>query len=521
MKKFLTHYADQVSGVLNGFDRIRFRGTFRQLAHTSGMLSILAYLRVLRKDFHTFAEETTTRIRTGVQALAARVERPVQYLASPQTDKEALVQARLRDQGPGPQGVVAILSSIEGCRSYEIHRNRERKQIELRPAFRKCLHYYVYFQDPWFGLVHVRMQSWFPLSTHIVINGREWLARQMDRAGLRYQRADNCFPWIEDFDRAQQLAHRQLNTHWPKHLDRLLYQANPALKHLWPQVQMEPYWSVDQSEWATDIAFRSAQALAAAYPRLLQHPMTHFQSAEVMRFLGSRSFLHGKIHPAFKGQVVSDVVARPEGVRVKHRLGANSIKMYDKQGSVLRVETTINDAHDLKVFRPKEGDPQGKREYRKLRKGVADLRRRAQLCQSANRRYLDSMAAADSSTPLKTFTDVLSQPVQQNGRRSRALNPLGSDASLLAAVSRAEYLVKGFRNAELRTALFGADPEDPIARRRLSARVGRLITLLRAHGLVKKIPKTQRYLITAFAQKCLPAILAAREASQQKLVAAY
>ena len=148
------------------------------------------------------------------------------------------------------------------------------------------------------------------------------------------------------------------------------------------------------------------------------------------------------------------------------------------------------------------------------------MHRRAQLCPSANRRYLDSLAAADSSTPHKTYTDVLSRPVKHDGRRARALNPLGGDAALLAAVNRAEYLVKGFRNADIRTALFGPDPDDQILRRRRSARVGRLIALLRAHGLVKKIPKTQRYLITAYAQECLPAILAARETSLQKLSAA-
>lgn len=520
MKKFISRHAEQVLGVLSGFDRIRFRGTFRQLAHTSGMLSILAYLHVLLKDFHAFAEQTTARFRSGVERLALRADRPVQYLSSPQTNKEELVQKLLRERGIGRHGVIAIFSTVEVCQSYEIRRDRERQRIDLQPALRKCLHYYVYFQDSMFGLVHVRMQSWFPLNTHIVINGREWLARQMDAARLEYQRADNCFPWIEDFPRAQQLANRQLRTPWPKHLGRLLYRANPALRGILPTVRLEPYWSAEQSEWATDVAFRSAKALATLHPRLVQHAMTSFQSPEVMRFLGRRSFLKGQIHPAFKGEVVSDVAARPEGVRVKHRLGGNSVKMYDKQGSVLRVETTINDARDLKVFRPKEGDPQGKREYRQLRKGVADLRRRAQLCQSANRRYLDSLAAADSSTPLKVFTDVLSRPAERNGRRARALNPLGGDAPLLAAVSRAEYLVKGFRNADVRTALLGSDPEDPAERRRRSARVSRLIALLRAHGLVKKIPHTQRYLLTAFAQQCLPAILAARETSLQKLTAA-
>ncbi len=420
MKKFLARHAEEVLGVLSGFDRVRFRGTFRQWAYADGMISILWYLGVLFKDFAGFAEKTTARFRAGVEALAQRANRPVKYLASPQVNKEELVQQMLHENGVGRRGVIAVFSTVEVCQSYEIRRDRQTKRLELQPALRKCLHYYVYRMDSMFGLVHVRMQSWFPFNVHIVINGREWLSHQMDGAGLSYQRADNSFPWIEDFARAQKLADRQLRTRWTKQLDRLLYQANPALRGLLPRVRIEPYWSAEQSEWATDVAFASAKDLAALYPRLIQHAMTCFQSRDVMRFLGRRSFLKGKIHPAFKGEVVSDVAARAEGVRVKHRLGGNAIKMYDKQGSILRVETTINDARDLKVFRPKEGDPNGKREYRPLRKGVADLRRRAQLSQSANNRYLDSLAAADSSTPLKTFTDVLTRPVHHDGRRTRA-----------------------------------------------------------------------------------------------------
>jgi hypothetical protein len=520
MKKFLAAYGKQVLGVISGFDRIRFRGTFRQLAHTDGMMSILDYLHVLLKNFGQFVDQTTQQFRAGMEDVAKRSDRPIEYLPSPQTNKEELVQKIFKERGASRNGVIALFDTVEVCRSYEIRRNRESKKLKLQSALRKCLHYYVYLQDPMFGLVHVRMQSWLPFNTHIVINGREWLARQLDSKRLNYQRADNCFPWIEDFDRAQQLANKQLNTNWPKHLDRLLYLANPKLRGIFPTVKMDAYWSAEQSEWATDVAFRSARDLTVLHSRFLQHAMTHFDSPEVMRFLGSRGFRNGYLHPNFQKEVISDIAHRQEGVRIKHRLGDNSIKMYNKQGSVLRVETTINNARDLKVFRTTEGNPKGKRQYRRLRKGVADLRRRTQLCQSANNRYLDRLAATDTSTPLKVFTDRLCQPVIGEKRRTRALNPLGGDARLLAVINRPEYLIKGFRNADIRMALFGSDPVNAADRRRRSARMSRLIAILRSHGLVKKIPQTQRYQITAFAQQCLPAILAAGEASIQKLTAA-
>ena len=74
-------------------------------------------------------------------------------------------------------------------------------------------------------------------------------------------------------------------------------------------------------------------------------------------------------------ELVSDMKTRPEGVRIKHRLGENSIKMYDKQGSVLRVETTINDAAGFKSFRTPEGKPNAEPAWHTMRKGIADLHR--------------------------------------------------------------------------------------------------------------------------------------------------
>jgi len=521
MKSFLNRRASDIFGVLSGFDRVRFRGTFRQLATVSRMTTMLGFSRVLFKDFGAFAERATERFRDGVKRVAARAGTPIRHLASPQIDKEKLVDRIEKEQGVGRGGVLAVLSAVELCNSFDLHRNRERKILELRAAPRKCLHYYVYFQDAAFGRASVRLQTWLPWNIHVVINGREWLARQMDADGLRYRRRDNCFTWVEDFPRAQELLDRQLRTDWPSRLTRLLTRANPAWRGLLLPWELEPYWSAEQSEWATDIAFRSGRVLAELQPRLIDYAMRMFGAREVMRFLGRNFARQSYINGHFKGEVVSDVAARPEGMRVKHRVKANAIKMYDKQGSVLRVETTINDARDLKSYRAAEGDPKGPRSYRPLRKGVADLARRAKLCDAANRRYLEALSAVQAATPLKNLLVDLCRPVQRNGRRHRALNPFQEDdARLLATVARGEFLIKGFRNADLRTALWGADSDDPSERRRRTSRASRLLGLLRAHGLIKKISHTHRYLLTSQGRSTIPAILAAQQASVDKLVAA-
>jgi hypothetical protein len=188
---------------------------------------------------------------------------------------------------------------------------------------------------------------------------------------------------------------------------------------------------------------------------------------------------------------------------------------------VLRVETTINDPHDIKVFRPKEGDEHGRKSWRILRKGVADLHRRAEVSQAANERYLNALAAADETTVLAQLTEPLCRPVQYRGGRVRALNPLAADdAQLLEAVSRGEFLVHGFRNRDLQPLLYSSQPSDPHEQRRRSAAVTRKLRLLRAHGLVRKVPKTHRYLLSDKGQTAITALLAARQAETQKLTAA-
>ena len=89
-----------------------------------------------------------------------------------------------------------------------------------------------------------------------------------------------------------------------------------------------------QSEWATDVMFEDAESLAELYPSLVRYAVADMHSPDVLRFLGKR------LSPNYQGEVTTDFKRRVEGVRVKHTARANSVKMYDKQGSVLRIETT-------------------------------------------------------------------------------------------------------------------------------------------------------------------------------------
>ena len=520
MKTFIRRFGRSISGILHGFDRMRFRGTRRFLANVSGMLGYLWQRQVLLKDFKAFAGTITAQVRQAAEEVAVSQGRPVEYLYNSDMDKEAWAREIAR-RDRIQQGLIGVLKSVERCWSYEVGPNREKEKLELRGKPSKCLHYYHYFNDADVGLVYVRLQTWFPFTLHVGMNGREWLARQMDRVAMPYQRRDNCFPWIGDWVRAQTLLDEQLRTDWPGLLNRLLQQANPALgivdSHPTPY-----YWSLEEGEWASDLAFNSCTALAELSPRLFRHAWLHFASGNVMRFLGRAGIRQdGQPDGHFKGEVVSDLKHRSEGMRIKHRLNRNWIKMYDKQGSVLRVETVINDPRDMRVYRTKEGDNRGEKCWQSLRKGVADIHRRAEISQAANTRYVEALAGVDESRSLAELTQAVCQPVIWQGKRARALNPLAAeDAHLLEAVNRGEFAINGFRNRDLRHLLFTKPAKDVAEQRRHSAAITRKLRLLRAHGLIHKVPQTHRYQISPQGRDIINALLIARHASTAKLTEA-
>jgi hypothetical protein len=365
--------------------------------------------------------------------------------------------------------------------------------------------------------MHVRLQTWFPFTVHVCLNGREWLARQMRALGIGHVQRENCFVDVADIARAQSLLEAQLSTNWGAILNDLLRRVHPTHHATFRQVPLHYYWSVDESEWATDVLFRSPERLRSLFPHWLHHGMRTFGSREVLRFLGHKIPAHQGLHGNFQGEVTTDLRQRPEGVRIKHRVKRNSIKMYDKQGSVLRVETTLNEVGDFKAYRAAEGRRTPKR-WRKLRKGIADLRRRAAVGEAANRRYLEALATVDDPRPLADLIAPVCRSVAWHRARARALNPLApGDAALLQAVSRGEFALNGFRNRDLRVLLCGPAANSTVSRRH-AARVTRLLRLLRAHRLIAKVPRTHRYVLTPLGRTISAAVLTARNANTDKLL---
>ena len=508
---FVERHKGDVIGVLHGWDRLRMQATIRSFYYEPVMQEYTRQTQVLWKNFKGFATALTARVRGAATALASKHQRPVIYLNSShirKEDKAREIQQRDRIES----GLVAVFSCVEPCRTWLVRGNRSTGKLELKLGWSKCVHLYFYWMHQQLGFMHLRLQTWFPFLVQFCLNGREWLGRQMDQCKLKYRRADNCFPWIGDVKQAQALLDQQHQVNWPKLLGAVLKQCHPLAGEITAPIGAEYYWSAAETEYATDVMFRSRAALQRVYPALVHHAVMSFGCEQVLRFLGHRGT------PGLHDEVQSNRRCWQEGVRIKHWVNKNSIKAYDKD-SILRVEATINEPKDFRSYRCAENKPNGTKRWRILRRSVADFHRRGEVSRAATERYLTQLAAVHVKTPLAEQAAQVCRPVRRAGRRYRALNPISDpDAQILAIVNRGEFALNGFRNRDLRSHLY-TPTKDKNKQHKQMAAVGRRLQLLRAHGLIAKVPKTHRYHVTEKGRNIITGLLAARQASIQELTA--
>jgi hypothetical protein len=439
--------------------------------------------------------------------MAQKHGRSFQYLAS-NIRKEDTAR-KLAERDGIEEGLVCIFSILEPCRTFSFRFKQGGPFVQS--ARRKCLHLYFYFMDRNFGLIHVRIQTWFPMQIQIYLNGHEWLARKLSVNHVRYTKHDNVFLWIEDMAKAQRFADRFASLNWPVILNQYAKRVNPQM----PDIPHDRpyYWVTAHSEYSTDILFKRRQDLCELYPQLLSHSTLCFGAREVMNFLGRK--LHGK----FEGEIVSDlsslVCRRTGGSRIKHRVKENGLKMYDKSGLVLRVETVINNPEEFRVRKQalRKGKPHT--EWVAMRKGVAYLFRYREVSLQANGRYLDALAVVEDPTQAIRDLDRVTMPKKDAaGRGGSGFKPLARhDADLFQAIMAGEHCLRGFTNRAVRarltaTAHLRACGHDP---RKESAKVSRIFRRFHAHRLIAKIPRTRRWCVTLYGRRVMGTSLYLRD----------
>src|SRR5437867_6631722 len=286
MKAFIRKYENRIHCVLSCFDRMWFRG-YLPIMSGWAMAGFLDRLNVNFGNLKPFLLENSERVNHHAIAMAQKHRRPFRYLAS-NIDKDRTARQLAQRDGI-EHGLVCIFSILEPCRSFSFlfKKPLPNQRPFVKPARRKCLHLYFYFMDRNLGLIHVRIQTWFPMPIQIDINGHEWLARKLEANGIRYTKYENAFLWIQDMGRAQKFADRFANLNWPKILSKYAKLVTPQMQDILQDSQH--YWVTAQSELSTDILFKSRRHLSELYPELLSHGTLCFGAKEVMHFLGTQA----------------------------------------------------------------------------------------------------------------------------------------------------------------------------------------------------------------------------------------
>ena len=333
-------YDDRIAGVLSCYDRVVVTGTLPTVCYAAGMTKFLYAIGVRIFDYPQFASTLRDRVRERAASLAAEAGITIEHIAKSHIRKEAVVAEVLKRRGEHP-GLVHVISAMEACGAYQPWHDKQTHKTFVRPDSGKCLHYYFYFIDAELGLVYLRVPTWAPFRLQFYCNGHSWLARQLTAEGIGFTAADNAFIRIDDWQRAQDLADRLSPDRLHLVLDRYAAQCCPVLDVF----RQSYHWSLMQVEYATDLVFRSVGTLRPLYEHLARESVLSVKAEQIASFLGRQ------ISPQLAQEIGSQFSTRIEGTCIKHRFASSSIKMYDKYGCVLRIETTINDVSFFKHHR--------------------------------------------------------------------------------------------------------------------------------------------------------------------------
>jgi hypothetical protein len=470
-------YDERIAGVLSCYDRVVITGTLPGVCYADGMTRFLHASGIRIFDYPQFAMKLRDRVRESAASLAAEAGIMIEHIAKPHIRKEDVVGQVLARRGDHP-GLVHIISAMEACDSYRPWHDKGTGRSFVRPDSGKCLHYYFYFQDAKFGLVYLRVPTWAPFRLQFYCNGHSWLACKLTAKGIGYSMADNAFVRIDDWTRAQELAASLSPDQLHRTLDRYAAKCCPVSDTFGQSY----HWSLMQVEYATDLAFRSTATLGPLYEQLIRQTVLNVKAEQVATFLGRQ------ITPLLAQEVGSQFSTRIEGTCVKHRFGKSSIKMYDKCGIVLRIETTTNNVSFFKHHRKVEHrDRPPTRDLAPVKKTIYSLIDLREILLGCNRRYLAHLSALDDFSAGVRALDRLARPRDVGGKTVKGINFFEpGDKALMHALQNPRVNIAGIRRGDLLTDLGMFSPS------RLSRQLRRLLDI----GVIKRVTGTYRYYLT-------------------------
>jgi len=486
-------YKDKIKGVLSCYDRMVIHGNIPELCFDGGMTSYLYKNEIKIFDYPEWANNRREELREHAEQIAKANKLEIEFIRKPDAfRKDDRIATIIESRGDHP-GLVHIFSAMETCTSYKPWHDKATGKTFVKNDSGKCLHYYFYFIDPDFGLCYLRVPTWCPFRLQFYMNGHSWLASRLSKQGIAYQMRDNAFLSIADWEKAQHLSDHIRVEDLHQVLDILANRYCPVVKKL----GLSYRWSIMQVEYATDIAFEHPDDLKFVYEAIVHTAIHSVKPENIATFLGKK--LTGK----YEGEMGNHFNKRILGTRIKHHMGATSIKMYDKFGCVLRIETTVNDVSQFKLSRDvQQRDGSVIQKVAPMKKNIYSLFQLGGLLKASNRRYLEMVSSWDDPSDGARKLEELSESKQENDRRFKGFNFFSrEDQQLFRVLAHGEFNIKGFQNKSIRKLLPELSP----------ASVSRILKRLRVHGLVKKVSGTRKYYLTKLGKSVITLGLKTRE----------
>jgi hypothetical protein len=485
-------YKDRLAGVLNCYDRIVLTGSLHPLCYAQGMTHYLYQHNVRIFDYAKFAAPLREEIRVTAEKIAQEQGLTIEFIRKNNFRKEDRVQAILKKRGDQP-GLVHIFSAMEPCASYMPWHDKPTGKTFLKPTRAKCLHYYFYFVDPELGLCYLRVPTWCPFRLQFYFNGHAWLAAQLKHKGIACELHDNAVVNLADWATANQLVAQFASEKLHATLDGFAQRYCPVIQTL----NLSYGWSIWQAEYATDLVFQHEKDLQAFYPVLLE-TLTHaVKPADIATFLGR------KLHGNYQGEIGNRFNVRKLGTRIKHSMGAVSIKMYDKFGFILRIETTVNDVSFFQQYREVlHRDGTREKKWAKMKKTIYSLPPLPEVLCAANQRYLKFISDIETPAVSVTLLNQVTLSQVEKDHHYKGFNLLAEkDARILRTLLHGEFAISGFTSKAM--CQFLAD--------QTAGQISRLLKRLRVHGLIKKVGKHYKYYLTELGRQVATMTLKLRE----------
>ena len=472
-------YAHQMHGVLNCYDRIVIAGHLQPLSYAKGMTGYLYREKIRIFDYaKVFAEPLRELVRENAEMIAKTQGVEIEFVSkSRQIRKETRIRQVIEKRGDYP-GLVHILSAMEACTAYMPWHDKQSHKTFVKTKQGKCLHYYFYFIDEELGLCYLRVPTWSPFRLQFYCNGHNWLASHLRQHEIGYVQQDNAFLQIDDFEKANELALALDVEHLHAKLDHYAQIYCPVVT----QLGLFYSWSLMQIEYATDLVFKEQRTLQAIYPHLLETLIQAVKPADIATFLGR------KLHGNFQDELGNRFSERLEGRCIRHRMGAASIKMYDKFEIVLRIETTVSNVSFFSQRRQvhhRDGTTSIK--WAPMKKSIYSIPALQEQLLAVNQRYHKFISAIETPDVGVKKLQKLTEIKRVNDRRYKGFHLLTEeDASLFRTLLRGEFVIQGFTNKTLRQHLSHLN----------AGQATRLLKRLRVHGLVKRVGRRYKYYLT-------------------------